>query len=78
MEPFAVVEDFDVFEDGRAGGRDGCQRLAIDEFGFEGGEEALGDSVIPTLPWAAERLAHVVAGEQIAEGREVYWVPRSE
>jgi hypothetical protein len=67
VEPLAIVEDFDVFEDGGASRLGSRHRRAVDKFLLQGGEEALGDSVVPALAWAAKRLPDAVAGEGRAE-----------
>ena len=49
MSPPSVVECFDVFEDFRLGVIDICKSCPVDEFLFEGTEEALDWSIVPTI-----------------------------
>ena len=70
MEPAPVVEDLDELEDRRPGGSPGREGGAVHELSLEGGEEALGDGVVPALagtrerlkPWCLSRSAKVSAG----------------
>src|SRR5687768_15229052 len=76
MDAATVVEDFDVLEDAAAGGGNGGHGGPVDEFSLEGGEEALGNGVVPALPGTAERLADMVPGQELAEcGRGVLATP---
>src|SRR5262245_40203210 len=60
----AVVEDLDEVEDRRPCLLAGRPGEAVDELDLEGGEEALGDGVIPAGARPAEALGDAVAGEE--------------
>jgi len=50
MAALAIVEDLDVLEDGGSRVLAGGPGLAMEQLGLEGGEEALGDGVVPQVP----------------------------
>src|SRR6185436_43834 len=56
----AVVEGLDVLEDGGPGLLAGAPGLAVDQLGLKGGEEALGDGVVPAGAGAADALADLL------------------
>src|SRR5689334_12079177 len=68
MATLPVVEDFDVLEDGGPGLPPGGPGLAMEKFGLEGGEEALGDGVVPAGAGAADALADVLVGQPSGVG----------
>jgi hypothetical protein len=63
MAALAVVEDLDVLEDSGPGLLPGGPVLAVEQLGLEGGEEALGDGVVPAGAGAADALAGVPVGQ---------------
>src|SRR5918996_3910789 len=63
MAALAVVEGLDVLEDGGPGLLPGGPTLAMEQLGLEGGEEALGDGVVPAGAGAADALADVLLGQ---------------
>src|SRR5215204_7605715 len=68
MAALAVVEGLDVLEDGRLCLLPGGPGLAVEQLGLEGGEEALGDGIVPTGAGATDALAQVVVGEPVGVG----------
>ena len=66
MPSLDVVEVVDVVADG--GGRRlvGGVALMVDEFCAQGGEEALGDGIVPAIASAAHAVDHGVRGERAA------------
>jgi len=50
MSPLPVVEGLDVVEESGSSRGPGGPGGIVDEFDLEGGEEALGDGVVPTVP----------------------------
>jgi len=56
MEPHAIVEDFNVFEDGRPGLCSGGIPLAIHLFDFEGMKKRLGHGIVVAMPRATHAL----------------------
>src|SRR5918997_256153 len=63
MAALAVVEGLDVVEDGGPGLLAGPPGLSVEQLGLEGGEEALGDGVVPTGAGAADALADLPVGQ---------------
>lgn len=65
----AVVEGFEVIEDGSGGGGFGGERGAVvEEFALEGGEGAFSKGVVVAVACGAHALAQAVAGEEGAGG----------
>ena len=60
MRALPVVKDLDVFEDLGASALAGLEGPVADQFLLHRGEEALGDSVVPARPPAAEGENHPV------------------
>src|SRR5512133_4129770 len=56
VQPGAVVPG-DVLHGGAAGGGPGGPGLLVEALAFQGGEERLGERVVPALPGAAGRQA---------------------
>jgi hypothetical protein len=54
VQPPGVVPAFDVAEDGAAEPGPGEPGPVVDEFAFDGGEEALGDGVVPAFTLAGD------------------------
>jgi len=50
VQPSAVVEHFDVVGDGEAGPGAGVEAVVVEHLVLQGGEEALGDGVVPAHP----------------------------
>ena len=64
---FAVVEGFEIVEDGSGGGGFGREgRWVIEEFVFEGGEGAFCKGIAVAVTSGAHALAQVLTGEQLA------------
>jgi hypothetical protein len=57
VESLAVVEHLDEFEDGPPDLSTSRPGLAVDQLGFQGGEPALTDGIIPALPFSRKALA---------------------
>src|SRR5215212_721413 len=68
MAALAVVEGLDVLEDGRLCLLPGGPGLTVEQLGLEGGEEALGDGVVPTGAGATDALAQVVGSQPVGVG----------
>jgi len=68
VSALAVVEGLDVLEDGGLGLPSGAPGLTMEQLGLEGGEEALGDGVVPAGAGAANAWASVVLEETIGVG----------
>ena len=67
MATFAIVEGFEVVEDGSGGGGFGSEGLAVfEQLAFEGGEGAFCKGVVVTVTGGAHALAQAAAGEQLA------------
>ena len=49
VEPFWVIEGFDVIEDGRVGLGAGVEVLLVEPFGFEGAPEGFHGGVVITM-----------------------------
>ena len=67
MAPAAVVEALDVFDDRPAGCGAGRPGPGIDQLAFEGGEEALGEDVMPALAGPAQGERHLVVVGEVSE-----------
>ncbi len=63
MSPLDVVEVVDVVADGQLGFVASGVVLVVDELSTQGGEEALGDSVVPAVTFAAHAWSHAVGAE---------------
>ena len=71
---FAVVEGFEVIEDGRGGGGFGGEGCAVmEDLGLEGGAGAFREGVVGAVTGGAHALAEVVAGEARAGGGGGVW-----
>src|SRR6188508_2522263 len=68
MAALAIVEGLDVLEDGGPGLLAGGPGLAMEQLGLEGGEEALGDGVVPTGAGTADALPQVLVGQPVGVG----------
>lgn len=67
MEAAAVVEGFDVIEDGGGGIPLGVEGEAVvKEFGFEGGEDTLGKGVVVAVTGGTHALNKGVSGQELA------------
>ena len=74
MAAFAVVEGFEVIEDGRGGGGFGGEGCAVmEDLGLEGGAGAFREGVVGAVTGGAHALAEVVAGEARAGGGGGGW-----
>ena len=67
VEAAGVVPAFDPVEDGPVEAGDGRPGATVDEFSFDGGEEALGDGVVPACSFASQRQGTAVIGGELAE-----------
>ena len=63
-----VVEGFDVIEDHESGGGAGGRDLAGKTFGFERGDEALGEGVVVRIARAAHAAGDTPGGGELREG----------
>src|SRR4051794_40310205 len=68
MAALAIVEGLDVLEDRGPGLLPGGPALAVEQLGLEGGEEALGDGVVPAGAGAADALADLPVGQPARVG----------
>ena len=68
MEPLAIVEDFDVVEQGRLGLDSGLELRFMDQFGFQRAEITLHGRDIEAVAFAAHRLNKTVGLEDAAIG----------
>ena len=64
VEPFWVIERFDVIEDGRLGLVVSLELVAMEPFGFEGAPERFHGGVVVTVAFAAH------AGKGFESGKE--------
>jgi hypothetical protein len=55
MESGAVIEGFDVIEDGGTGLGEGGEAVMIDQFVFEAAPKGLDEGVVVTVAFAAQR-----------------------
>ena len=78
MQPQAVVKDFHELEYRVTGLGTGWPCVHMNELGFEGGEEALGDGVVPALTRRDRDWRMPLASSRSPNTVEVYCEPRSE
>src|SRR6185295_16840479 len=63
VKPLAIVEDLDVLEDGGAQLDTPRPASLVDELGFDGGEEALDDGIVPAVAFATHADCDALSSE---------------
>ena len=66
MESSAVVEGFDVIEDGGAGLGVGSEAMMVDQFVFETAKEGLDEGIIVAVAFAAHRSDQAMLGQDLS------------
>ena len=66
MESGAVVEGFDVVENGSTGLGEGGEAVMIDQFVFEAAKEALDKGIVVAVSLSTHRSGQVMLAEQLS------------
>lgn len=71
MSPFAVIKDFDVFEDTGSNRLDGSILLGIDQLDLEPAVEGLHHCIVPAIALTAHAGQAAARADQILQGAEL-------
>ena len=66
MESGAVIEGFDVVEDGSASLGEGSEAMVIDQFVFEAAKEAFDKGIVVAVPLSTHRSGQAMLAEQLS------------